>query len=125
MPGRAFWMPLAVMAVFAGLVRADKPPRAVTVDDYFSLAGVTELALSPAARHVAYCESRWQQSTDDRKADLWVVPRDGKARPRRLTGDRANERHLRWARSGLSVYALANRKRAGETKPPYDGTTQV
>jgi dipeptidyl aminopeptidase/acylaminoacyl peptidase len=111
--------------LLAGLARAQAAPRAVTVDDYFSLASVTDLAVSPDGKHVAYAEARWQKSTDDRKADLWVVPIDGKAKPRRLTGDRANERRLRWAADGKSVYALANRKRAGETKPPHDGTVQL
>ena len=47
--------------------------RAITPDDYFSLAAVTELAVSPDGKHVAYSEARWDQPTDDRKADLWVV----------------------------------------------------
>lgn len=111
--------------LLAGLAAGQTAPRAVTVDDYFSLASVAELAVSLDGKRVAYAEARWQKSSDDRKADLWVVPTDGKAKPRRLTADRANERHLRWAADGKSVYVLANRKRAAETKPPHDGTAQV
>jgi dipeptidyl aminopeptidase/acylaminoacyl peptidase len=123
MPRRALLAALLATALLPA-VRADKPARDVTVEDYFSLATVTDLALSPDAKHVAYCEARWQKDTDDRKADLWVVRAPGKQAPRRLTGDRANERQLRW-RAVNSVLVLANRKRAGETKPPYDGTSQV
>ncbi len=97
----------------------------ITPDDYASVALVTELAVSPDGARVAYCEARWQVSTDDRKTDLWVVPTDGKGKPRRLTSDRANDRRPRWSADGKAVYVLANRKREAEKKPPYDGTTQV
>ena len=118
--------PLAVV-LFVSLAPAQDNggKRAVTPDDYFSLALVTELAVSPNGEQVAYPEARWHQPTDDRKADLWVVPTDGKGKPVRLTSDRANERHPRWAADGKSVYVLANRKREAEKKPPYDGTAQV
>ncbi|MBY0230294.1 MAG: S9 family peptidase [Gemmataceae bacterium] len=98
--------------------------RAVTIEDYFSLATVTDLAVSPDGKRVAYCEARWDKKADDRKADLWMVATDGKTKPLWLTSDRANERHPRWATDGKSVFVLANRKRAGE-KAPWDGKTQV
>lgn len=99
--------------------------HAITLDDYATLALITELAVSPDGKQVAYCEARWDKADDQRKADLWVVATDGKGKPRRLTGDRANERHPRWSADGKAVYVLANRKREAETKPPYDGKTQV
>jgi dipeptidyl aminopeptidase/acylaminoacyl peptidase len=122
-------MPRCLVAIAAILVAtvspAQEPKRDITPDDYFSLSLVTELAVSPNGNQVAYCEARWQQSTDDRKADLWVVPTDGEGRPARLTFDRANDRHPRWAADGKAVYVLANRKREAEKRPPFDGSTQV
>ena len=61
---------------------------------------ITELAVSPDGKHVAYCEGRWDKADDDRKTDLWVVATDGKGKPRRLTGDRANDRHPKWSADG-------------------------
>ncbi len=117
---------LAVIALVAPAPAQDAAgKRAVTPEDYFSVALVADLAVSPDGKHVAYCDSRWQKSTDDRKAELWVVPTDGKGKPVRLTSDRANERHPRWAADGKSVYTLASRKREAEKAPPYDGSTQV
>src|SRR5262245_32042675 len=96
--------------------------HAITVDDYATLAAITQFAVSPDGSQVAYCEGRWDKAEDNRKTDLWVVATDGKGKPRRLTGERANDRDPKWAADGKSVFVLANRKRAGETKAPYDGT---
>jgi dipeptidyl aminopeptidase/acylaminoacyl peptidase len=107
--------PLLLLALFA---------HDITVDDYFSLAAVNELAVAPDGKSVAYCEGRWDKKANNRRADLWVVATSGKGTPRRLTSDRANERHPRWSADGKTIYVLANRTRAGE-KAPWDGSTQV
>ena len=31
------------------------------------------VALSPDAKYVAYTEARWQDSSGDRKSDLWLI----------------------------------------------------
>src|SRR4029079_11344559 len=97
----------------------------VTTDDYAGLAAVNQIAMSPDGMFVAYCESRWQLSTDDRKSNLWVVAGDGKSPPRRLTGDRANDRDPKWSADGKTLYFLGNRKREAQKKSPYDGATQA
>jgi dipeptidyl aminopeptidase/acylaminoacyl peptidase len=114
------------VVLLLGPARAEAPKRGhdITVDDYFSLATPFECAIAPDGRHVAYTEGRWQQSTDDRKSDLWVVPTAG-GPARRLTADRANDRAPQWAPDGRQVYFLGNRRREGEKQPPYDGKTQV
>src|SRR5262249_23261345 len=96
---------------------------AITIDDYFTQADIFELALSPVAHTVAYTEGRWQESTDDRKAELWVV--QGGKKPRRLTSDRAGYRSPSWSHDDQSIYVLPNPKRQGEKPPPSPGKTQV
>ncbi len=106
--------------------QTQKPARThdITVDDYFTLADIFAIAMSPDGKYVAYTEGRWQSSTDDRKTDLWVV--DTKTRAtRRLTFDRANDRSPQWGGDSRSIYFAGNRKREGEKRPPYDGKTQV
>jgi dipeptidyl aminopeptidase/acylaminoacyl peptidase len=97
----------------------------ITIDDYGTLATIRELAVSPDGKFVAYTEARWDKADDLQKTDLWVVATDGKGKPTRLTGDRENDRHPKWSRDGKAIYVLGNRKREAETKPPYDGKTQV
>jgi dipeptidyl aminopeptidase/acylaminoacyl peptidase len=94
--------------------------RSITVDDYFTQADLFGVAYSP--QYIAYTEGRWQESTDDRKTDLWIVPTSG-GKSRRLTSDRASDRAPQF--SGPLVYFLGNRKRDGGKHPPYDGKTQV
>src|SRR4051812_27139246 len=67
----------AVLVVLCFAVRsfAETPARThdVTVDDYFTLAAVTEVAVSRDGSCIAYTDSRWQKSTNDRKSDLWIL----------------------------------------------------
>lgn len=117
--GFGFWI------VLNALLHAQERTHDITPSDYSSLAAITQAAVSPDGKYVAYCEARWQVATDDRKTDVWVVSADEKAHPRRLTFDRANDRLLKWSADGKYLYFLGNRKREAEKKAPYDGTTQV
>lgn len=96
--------------------------RAITVGDYFTQADLFGIAYSE--KWIAYTEGRWQESTDDRKTELWIVPTKG-GPSRRLTADRSSARSPQFDANGDAVYYLANRKREGEKRPPYDGKAQV
>lgn len=106
-------LPLLVLVVLAGRTAAQERTHDITVDDYFTLNTVTELAVSPDGKNVAYCLATWKEATNDRKTDLWVVPTDGKGKPTQLTKDRASDRHPKWAADGKAVYVLANRRAKG------------
>lgn len=103
---------------------AAEPSHVITLDDYFTLATPFEAAFAPDGKAVAYTEARWQASTNDRKADVWLVSVAG-GTPQRLTLDRAGYGGLVWSPDGRSLYAAAARKREGAAGPPYDGKTQV
>ena len=111
--------------VFALSSPAAAQPRPVTPADYASVATVTELAVSPDGKQVAYCLATWDAKADNRRTDLWVVGTDGEGKPRRLTSDRANDRHPKWAADGKGLYVLANRKKDGQRQPPFNGSAQV
>jgi dipeptidyl aminopeptidase/acylaminoacyl peptidase len=115
---------LVAVLLVAAAVSAQDAKRPVVPADYFTLRGVTELAVSPDGQHVAYALATWAEFDDARKADLWVLDLATK-QSTRLTFDRANDRHLRWAADGKHLYALGNRKRAAEPNAPHDGKSQV
>jgi hypothetical protein len=116
---------LLLLVLLAQPAFAQERTHDVTPDDYFTLNTITEIAVSPDGKHVAYCLATWDKVEDNRKTDLWVVATDGKGKPARLTFDRANDRKPKWSADGKSIYVLGNRKREAEKKPPFDGATQV
>src|SRR5438874_1249668 len=120
-------IPALVLFLLTSSVGAQPPARThdITPDDYASVATVTELAVSPDGKQVAYCLATWDKKADDRKTDLWVVSTDGKGKPRQLTKDRANDRHPKWSADGGSIYVLGNRKKDGQKEPPFNGTSQI
>ena len=64
----------------------------ITPDDYATVNTITEIAVSPDGKQVAYCLATWDKKADNRKTDLWVVDTDGKGKPKQLTKDRAGDR---------------------------------
>jgi dipeptidyl aminopeptidase/acylaminoacyl peptidase len=106
------------------LATAQDPPakRAITIDDYFTQADIFQVAYSKL--QIVYSEGRWQESTDDRKTDLWAVSVLG-GKPRRITSDRASDRAPQFTADGVYLYFMGNRKRENEKRPPLDGKTQV
>ncbi len=98
--------------------------RSITIDDYFTQADLFQVAYQ--SDYIAYTEGRWREATDDRKTDLWVASTQFAGAPCRLTSDRAGDRSPQWGlRPGGPVYFMGNRKREGDKRPPYDGSTQV
>lgn len=113
-----------VFQAACGLADAQERTHDITPEDYASVNTITEIAVSPDGKQVAYCLATWDKKADNRRTDLWVVDTDGKGKPKQLTKDRANERHPKWSGDGKFVYALANRFKQGE-KAPLNGKTQV
>jgi len=103
---------------------AQERTHTVTPADYASLVSIGEVAMIPAGTSCIFSLQTWDRHDDSRRSDLWKVFAGGGSRPIQLTFDRANDRKIRTARDG-TVYFLGNRKRAAETSPPYDGTTQI
>jgi len=125
---RALVLCLFVFAV--GRLSAAPPERThdITPADYASVNTITEIALSPDGKQVAYCLATWDKKADNRRTDLWVVDTDGKGKPKQLTNDRANDSHPKWAADGKAVYVLAARGEKAKPqvwKVPLDGKPEA
>ncbi len=125
---RAFVLCLFVAAV--GRLSAAPPERThdIVPTDYASVNAITEIALSPDGKQVAYCLATWDKKSDKRATELWVVGTDGKGKPRQLTTDRANDRHPKWSGDGKAVYVVSNRGAKAKTqvwKVPLDGKPEA
>lgn len=65
--------------------------RPMTIDDLITAVRVTEPALSPDGRSVAFVRTTTDGQTGRRNPDIWVVPADGSAPPRLLVGGESPE----------------------------------
>lgn len=117
---------VAVFALLAVGLRAEPPARThdIEPEDYFTIEVITDCAVAPDGKHVAYVLLGWRDEDQPRSTDLWVVETETR-RLRRLTFDPANDADPQWAPDGREIYFLTSRTRAGAERPPYDGTRQV
>ena len=115
-----------VLAVLPGRVGAAGGVRehSIEPEDYFSIGVITDCTLSADGALVAYTENRWEPPAEERNLDLWVVDRRTGTR-RRLTFERGSDASPVWSPDGQYIYYTAKAERPGETKPPYNGKTQV
>ncbi len=102
------WIALLLVALVfvTPLHAADDPPARehdITIEDYFTLAWIREVALSEDGSGVAYTEERWEGPQDKRNRDVWVVdPASGERT--RLTFDPAEDAHPDWSADGRFIY---------------------
>ncbi|MCP4249264.1 MAG: S9 family peptidase [bacterium] len=118
-----------VLTVLLALITGAGPDASVrdhdiTIDDYFTIAVITDAVLSPDGRYVAYTEMRWEPPAKYRNTDLWVVDCETR-QTTRLTFERAGDTRPRWSPDGQWIYFTSARSRGAADTPPYNGKKQV
>ncbi|MGD8441059.1 MAG: S9 family peptidase [Holophagae bacterium] len=95
---------LVLTAVAAGA--ADRT-HTIEAEDYFSIAGVTSIAVSPDGATAAWAESRWDVEADGRLTELWTVDLATRA-TQRLTFDGMGPSGIRFGTDGRWIYFAAD-----------------
>ena len=88
--------------------------RPMTPEDLWAMERVGEPAVSPDGRWVAFTVTRFSLEENKGNGDLWLVPADGSAPPRRLTWNEGSDGGPAWSPDGTRLAFVSKR---GE-KPP-------
>jgi dipeptidyl aminopeptidase/acylaminoacyl peptidase len=106
---------LSLLLFFALVVSAQKRP--ITHEDVWLMKRATEPTVSSDGRSVVFLLTEPDYDPAKTVADLWIVPADGSAPPRRLTFTKAAESGATWSPDGTSI--------AFSTKREGDDAAQI
>ena len=96
-----------LLVVMPTLAAAGERTHTIDAEDYFSIAGITGVALSPDGTMAAWTEMRWDVEADGRKTELWAINLEER-QPQRLTFDGMGPSGIRWGHDGRWIYFAAS-----------------
>ncbi|RMH03724.1 MAG: S9 family peptidase, partial [Planctomycetota bacterium] len=118
-------LPVALLVLAAAApARQESRDHAISLDDYFGLAELVAVTVSPEGGRVAGQEMRWEEGREQRNTDLWVTDTVTGERLR-LTEDPAWDGAAVFSPDGEWLYFLSARRREDRLLPPWNGTRQV
>jgi len=88
---------LVVLLIAGSWEPAAAQQRPLALDDYYRLETVSSPAISPDGRWVAYLRGTTIEPENRRRNELWLVPFDGSAAPRRLSDSTQSAGDPRWS----------------------------
>jgi dipeptidyl aminopeptidase/acylaminoacyl peptidase len=109
--------PLALIAL-AAMLAQHAHARVLTHDDLWLMPRVGAPAVSPDGRWVVVAVVEPAYDERQQRADLWLLPSDGRAPPRRLTGTAGREVDVAWSPDGTRL-AFAARRNGDEATQIY------
>ena len=98
---------IAILVLAAAAAGAAERSHRVELEDYFSIAGITGIALSPDGATAAWAESRWDVAADGRLTELWTVDLATREATR-LTFDGMGPSDIRFGPDGRWIFFAAD-----------------
>ena len=95
-----------ILLLGATVAGAGERTHQIEAEDYFSIAGITGIALSPDGDTAAWTESRWDVEADGRKTELWTVDLASKE-TQRLTFDGMGPSGIRIGKDARWIFFAA------------------
>src|SRR5688572_22941722 len=103
-------MRLLLLAMFVATAAvAQAPKHTITHEDVWRMKRVGAPAVSPDGKWVAFPVTEPAYEEKDQWRDLWLVPADGSAPPRRLTNTKRGESDAAWSPDSRQL-AFATRR---------------
>src|SRR5262245_12946287 len=101
---------IAVTITCLSVVTIAQTRRPITHDDVWLMKRVGAPIPSPDGKWVVFSVVEPAYDEKDQVSDLWVVPSDGSAKPRRLTGSKGAESGAAWSPDSRSIVFSARRE---------------
>src|SRR6188768_4392503 len=108
LPVYALALVVLVWSAPAGAQRS-QDKKAITHEDVWLMKRVGPPTPSPDGKWVVFSVLEPAYEEKDQVSDLWLVPGDGSAQPRRLTASRAGETGVVWSPDGRKIAFVARR----------------
>jgi dipeptidyl aminopeptidase/acylaminoacyl peptidase len=99
---------LAILLFLAAAAFAQKRP--ITHQDIWLMKRTADPVVSPDGRSIVFSLTEPDYDAAKQTADLWVVPSDGSAPPRRLTSTKAPETGAVWSPDGTRLAFVTRRE---------------
>src|ERR1041384_6371753 len=101
-----------VLVLVAGLTQplVAQQRHTITHEDVFLMKRLSSPALSPDGRWVVFSVTEPSYTEGDQVTDLWLVPADGSAEPRRLTNTKGGESGVDWSPDNRRIAFSARRE---------------
>ncbi|MEJ2678382.1 MAG: S9 family peptidase, partial [Gemmatimonadota bacterium] len=106
---------LLLLSALPVVAQQSDAPRAVTIDDMFAIARVSDPQVSPDGQWVAYTVSRTSLKDEKSESRIWMVPAAGGA-PLPMTLADQSAGRPRWSPDGRYLSFLASRGKDAKTQ---------
>jgi len=103
-------LPIVALALAAPLAAQQTGRHTITHEDVFLMKRVGAPALSPDGRWIVFSVTEPSYTEGDQVSDLWLVPTDGSAEPRRLTNTKGGESNVDWSPDNRRIVFSARRE---------------
>ena len=109
MPHRILRVTSVLLAAFLSLAALAAEKQPLTHETMWLMKRVGSPAVSPDGKWVVFGVTEPSYDEKEQTADLWIVPADGSAKPRRLTSTKASESDPTWAPDSRRIAFSAKR----------------